>query len=257
MFSSCYRGVVGVIKPTRSAGSIEEMIRLLPEGVGVIPLFLNVRQQTESEFRAAFEQTEAKVRELATEFTVDLIHPEGAPLFMLQGWAGEQRIIQGWEREYGRPIFTSGSSCVEALRALEAKRMVGLTYIKGEINRRFARYFEDAGFDVLAMECVPEDQFQTAQQLTSAHVYYYAKQLFLRHPTADAIYLLGSGWRCMDAIAELEQDLGVPVVHPVPARVWAVQQRLRLHQPVLGYGQLLESLPSVPAPRRSRAASRR
>jgi hypothetical protein len=42
---ACYRGVVGVVKPTRSAGSIEEMIRLLPDGVGVIPLFLNVREQ--------------------------------------------------------------------------------------------------------------------------------------------------------------------------------------------------------------------
>jgi maleate isomerase len=242
MQSSCYRGVVGVVKPTRSAGSVEEMIRLLPAGVGVIPLFLNVREQTEGEFRAAFEQTEAKVRELATEFKVDLIHPEGAPLFMLQGWAGEQRILQAWEQEYGLPFFTSGSSCVESLRALGARKMIGLTYIKGEINQAFGRYFEEAGFDVLAMECVPEN-FESARQLTSAHVYYYAKQLFLQHPAAEAIYLLGSGWNITDVIEEMEQDLGVPVVHPVPARVWAVQQRLHLHQPVAGYGRLLATLP--------------
>ena len=35
----------------------------------------------------------------------------------------------------------------------------------------------------------------------------------------------------------------VPVVHPVPARVWAVQRRLHVHQPVIGYGRLLEELP--------------
>jgi hypothetical protein len=29
----------------------------------------------------------------------------------------------------------------------------------------------------------------------------------------------------------------------VPARVWAVQKRLRLNQPVDGYGQLLAMLP--------------
>jgi maleate isomerase len=243
MFSSCYRGVVGVVKPTRSAGSVEEMIRLLPDGVGVIPLFLNVREQTEGEFRAAFDQTEEKVRELATEFQVDLIHPEGAPLFMLQGWNGEQRILKGWEDEYGLPLFTSGSSCVEALRALGVARMVGLTYIKGDINQAFGRYFEEAGFDVLAMECVPEDEFETARQLTSAHVYYYAKQLLRRNPGAEGIYLLGSGWRCTDIIEEMEQDLGVPVVHPVPARVWAVQNRLHINQPVAGYGRLLEALP--------------
>jgi len=239
---SCYRGVVGVIKPTRSAGSIEEMIRLLPEGVGVIPLFLNVREQTEGEFRNAFDQTEAKVRELASEFNVNLIHPEGAPLFMLQGWAGEQRILKGWEDEYGLPFFTSGSSCVESLRALGIKRMVGMTYIKGEINDAFGRYFQDAGFDLLAMQCMPGD-FTSVRQITSADVYYYGKQLLLQHPEAQGIYLLGSGWSVLDIIEEMEQDLRVPVVHPVPARVWAIQQRLHIHQPVEGCGQLLASLP--------------
>jgi maleate cis-trans isomerase len=218
------------------------MIRLLPEGVGVIPLFLNVREQVESEFQAAFEQTEAKVHELATEFSVDLIHPEGAPLFMLQGWEGEQRILKGWEQEYGLPFFTSGSSCVESLRALGVKRMIGLTYIKGEINDKFGRYFQDAGFDVLTMECVP-GEFAMARQITSGDVYAYAKQALRQHPNAEGIYLLGSGWSVLDVIEEIEQDLRIPVVHPVPARVWAIQNRLRIHQPVAGYGRLLATLP--------------
>jgi maleate isomerase len=182
------------------------------------------------------------VRELATEFDVDLIHPEGAPLFMLQGWEGERRILSGWEQEYGKPFFTSGSSCLEALQALGSKHMLGMTYIKGDINQAFGRYFQDAGLDVLAMECVPED-FATPRQLTSAHVYFHAKQLFKRHPNADALYLLGSGWHVTDVIDEMEQDFGIPVVHPVPARVWAVEKRLRINQPVAGYGQLLEMLP--------------
>jgi maleate cis-trans isomerase len=60
---------------------------------------------------------------------------------------------------------------------------------------------------------------------------------------ADAIYMLGSGWRTLNIIAMLEQDLGVPVVHPVPARVWEIQKRLHVRQPVKGYGHLLEAFP--------------
>jgi hypothetical protein len=37
MFES-WRGIVGDIKPTHRPGSLEEFIRLLPEGIGVIPL---------------------------------------------------------------------------------------------------------------------------------------------------------------------------------------------------------------------------
>ena len=47
-------------------------------------------------------------------------------------------------------------------------------------------------------------------------------------------------------IRGLERDLGVPVVHPVPARVWEFQKRLRVHEPRAGYGRLLETLPPLP-----------
>jgi maleate cis-trans isomerase len=55
--------------------------------------------------------------------------------------------------------------------------------------------------------------------------------------------MLGSGWRTLDIIQTLEQDLQVPVVHPVTARVWEMQKRLNVRQPVLGYGTMLATLP--------------
>jgi maleate cis-trans isomerase len=55
--------------------------------------------------------------------------------------------------------------------------------------------------------------------------------------------MLGSGWRTLDIIKLLEQDLQVPVVHPVPARVWEMQKRLHVHEPRAGYGTLLETMP--------------
>ena len=54
--------------------------------------------------------------------------------------------------------------------------------------------------------------------------------------------MLGSGWRTLDIIHVIEEDLEVPVVHPVPARVWAVQKRLHVKQPVKGFGRLLEQM---------------
>ena len=55
--------------------------------------------------------------------------------------------------------------------------------------------------------------------------------------------LLGSGWRVLEIIDTLEEDLGVPVIHPVPARCWEIQRRLTINQPVKGYGRLLAELP--------------
>jgi maleate isomerase len=222
-------------------GSLEDFIRLLPDGVGVIPLFLNISEGSETEFRAVLSACEAKVAELAA-VGVDLIHPEGAPPFMVQGYAGEEKITREWEQRFGVPVITAPQSQVEALRTMDIQRFVGVTYFAGAINDIFSSYFRDAGFEVLGMEGI-DVPFNDVQRLSSQEVYAHTKRAYLKHEAADGIYMLGSGWRLLDIVETLEQDLGVPVIHPIPARVWAVQKRLHIRQPVPGYGLLLETLP--------------
>lgn len=241
MVFTSWRGVVGVVKPTHRPGSLEEFIRLLPEGIGVVPVYLNFTRGTEEEFRAALNAVHGKVEELAKE-GVDLIHPEGAPPFMAQGFKGEEKIVKEWEAEFKIPMVTAGQTQVEALRALGVKKFVGVTYFVGGINDMFTRYFQEAGFEVLAMEGMKVD-FADVGRLASTEIYAHTRRAFLRHPEADGIYMLGTGWRCLDIIHLLEEDLQVPVVHAVPARVWAVQKRLHVRQPVKGFGRLLADMP--------------
>jgi len=236
-----WRGTVGLIKPTLRPGGLEEFIRLLPDGIGVLPLFLNIRQGTREEFEGVLDAFEAKVAELA-EAQVDLIHPEGAPPFMVHGRRGEQAIVDRWQERYRVPIVTAGMTQVEALSALQIDRVVGVTYFAGAINDTFAQYFTDAGLQVLAMDGI-DVPFTQVGRLSSREVYAHTRQAFLKHERVDGIYMLGSGWRVLDIIELLEQDLGVPVVHAIPARVWAIQQRLHVRQPVHGFGRLLAELP--------------
>ncbi len=236
-----WRGTVGLIKPTLRPGSLEELIRLLPEGIGVIPLFVGIKRGTEDEFREVMAAYETKIAELA-EAEVDLIHPEGGPPFMVHGYQGEQAILKQWEAKHGIPVITSGTTQVEALKALNVRRFVGVTYFTGTINDTFTRYFTQAGFDVADMAGISVP-FQDVGKLSSQEVYAHTKRAFLGSPKAEGIYMLGSGWRTLDIIDLLEQDLGVPVVHPVTARCWAIQKRLSVRQRQKGYGCLLEKMP--------------
>ena len=241
MAYTSWRGVVGCIKPTLRPGGIEELIRILPDGVCLLPLFLDIRKGTVDEFKRAINPYEPLLARLA-EAKVDLLHPEGAPPFMLLGYEGECAAIARWEDKYNLPVFTSGSNHVRAMRALGVKSFVGATYFNGPINDVFARYFVEAGFDVLGMEGL-DVPFQDVGQLSPYEVYAHVKRAFLRQPKAEAIYLLGSGWRVMEMIEELEQDCGVPVIHPIPARAWEIQRRLCIRQRVTGYVQLLADMP--------------
>ena len=243
MTFTSWRGVVGNIKPTMRPGSIEELCRILPEGVGIIPLFLDIRKGERRELTNVIPQYEPLIATLA-EHGVDVVHPEGAPPFMVLGYEGEAELIRKWEKAYRVPVFTSGTNHIRALHALNVKRLVGASYFRGEINQTFGRYFSDAGFDVVAMEGIDVD-FQDVGLLSQEVVYLHVKKLFLKHrKEAEGVYLLGSGWRIMGILDMLERDLGVPVVHPVPARCWEIQKRLSIRHPVQGYGRLLaEMLP--------------
>ena len=168
MFDS-WRGVVGDIKPTYRPGSLEDFIRLLPEGIGVIPLTVGIRSGTEQEFRDVLEDYTQKAAQLA-ELGADLIHIGGAPPMMVHGFHGEDKIVKDLEAKIGVPVSTSGKSQIEAMHALRVSNFVGVTYFNDNLNQIFTRYFSEAGIDVKAMEGI-EVAFKDVGKLSGEEIY--------------------------------------------------------------------------------------
>jgi maleate isomerase len=242
--SACWRGTVGLIKPNFRPGSTEDLIRLLPKGVGVIPVHLDMRQGTRQQFESSIPEYERYAAFLA-ELGADLIHPAGAPPFFLLGYEGEVRLLDSWERKYGVPVFTNGTTQVNALKAFGAKRMLGFSYFRGEMNKTFGDYFRQAGFDVADMQGYDVD-FDKVQTLGSHAVYSWIKHHFRQHRGIEAIYMLGPAWDTLDIIDLIERDMGVPVVHHLPAQSWEIQRRLLVNEPMQGVGRLLGEMPQLP-----------
>ncbi|NIJ09234.1 maleate isomerase [Sphingomonas vulcanisoli] len=235
--------IVGLIMPTTRPDTINELIPILPRGVGIIPVYLQFRQGTADEFREGFGEYERQIGILA-DHDCDIIHPLGAPPFMVQGLEKETALVGAWQQTYRTPIFTSGQNHVRALRALNVKAILGVTYFLGDINDIYSKYFEDAGFVVTGMQGLPGVDFAKVQEVPSSQIYDFIKASFEKAP-AEAIYILGSGWHTLDIVERLEQDLGVPVIHPQTARVWEIQKRLGIAEPREGYGSLMTKLPSI------------
>jgi len=174
-----------------------------------------------------------------------MIHPSGAPPFMMLGYEAEKALIRDWETRYKLPIFTSGSNAIAALRALNAKRLIGVTYTNPAFNAAYTTYFEDAGIDVLTMSSM-EIPFDRVQEVSLREVYRFIRDLFLAHPTGEAIYIQGPTFHMLDIIDDLEQDLGIPIVHHSPASCWEMMKRLHVNKPVRGFGKLIAEMPALP-----------
>ena len=61
MAFSSWRGIVGIIKPTMRPGGLEDLIRILPEGIGVLPLYNNIRRGDRAEFKQVMQDYDEKV----------------------------------------------------------------------------------------------------------------------------------------------------------------------------------------------------
>ena len=236
------RGTVGIVRPTQRTGGFEDLLRILPQGIRLISQALDVQRGAIDEFQSAIPAYEAKVAALA-KLGVDVINPSGAPPFMVLGYAKEQDLIRRWEDQYNTRVFTSGTSNIDAMRALKVTRILGATYFRGDINSIYGQYFIDAGFECLDMAGIDVD-FPKVPELPSSTVHDFIVNAFDRNRTAEAVYMLGPAWRTLDIIEKLERDLGVPVFQAVPVQCWDIQRHLDIREPVRGFGRLIAEMPA-------------
>lgn len=236
--------IVGTVRPTNrpEAGQEIDLEAKISAQIKFLTRTMNFTRGTEEEFRTSMPGYEAKAAELV-KMNAELVRPSGAPPFMLLGYKGEQEMISGWEKKYGVQMFTSGQNHVRALRALGIKKFVGASYFPENMNSIFARYFTEAGFQVLAMEGI-DAPFADVPRVSPEQIFEFIKAIAAKHKGAQGIYMLGSAWKTLDIIDRLERTTGLPVIHPGPARCWETQLRLGLRHPMSGYGRLLAEMPS-------------
>jgi maleate isomerase len=237
-----WRGTIGLISPRKTSESFYDLARIMPDGIGMIPATVNIDGRDADDYRAAIPAYERRIGELATE-DLNLIHPEGAPPFMLYGPKGERQLFDKWSKKFKMPVFSTGITQLAAMKALGIKTFFGVTSHKGKMAEVFSKYFVDAGFKVTAMER-PLPLSMAIADLSAEEIYSRTKEAFLAHRGgAQAIFAQGAAWRVIDVIEELEQDLGVPVLSPTAVRCWYIQKMLNVRQPIKGYGHLLAAMP--------------
>jgi len=237
--------IVGSVWPTNRTGVLgdKELDPKLPAEIKLVHLTMGFTQGTDAEFAASMPGYESKAGELAAQ-GADLIRVIGAPPFMLLGFAGERATTDAWTKKYGVPVYTSGQNHVRAFRTLGVQKLVGATYFPDHLNRIFGNYLKDAGFEVMGIEGI-DVPFADVPKVPATEIFEKMVAMFGKHKDADCLYMLGSAWKTLEIIDQLEEKLGVPVVHALPARCWETQMRLGLRKPIEGYGRLLAEMPEM------------
>jgi len=229
-----------MVRPTRRPGTLEELIRILPEGIGIVPLLLNFKAGSKEEFLNSIPLYERFASELA-EQGVDMIMLSGAPPFMLLGQEKEASLTKAWTKKFKTPVLTDPQMQVAALRAMKVKTFIGASYSALQ-NKIVLDYMTTAGFKALSMEPI-DVPFDQVAQISVETLYAHVKRLYRQHRNADGVYIQGGGWQTVRVVELLEQDLGIPVVHATICQAWQIHKHLDVRETKPGYGRLLSELP--------------
>lgn len=198
---------------------------------------LNVRAHTAEEFNKAIESLESGLSVFIAE-EVDVILLAGITLGTQLGFARERDILSTLSARLGVPINAALRANAEALRHFQANRIVIATAYREAINERVQSYYREAGFDVLGIKGLNVATPVEQDKLPEYSSYRAALGLVREFPEAEAVLIHGR-WSSVRYVAELEHDIGRPVVSSTAASLWWIIKTLGMKAGVEGFGRLL------------------
>jgi maleate isomerase len=146
----------------------------------------------------------------------------------------------------GLPSVASSPSVAQALRHYGANKISIATPYPDWNNHRLREYFTSLGFDVLNVEGDPRIADGHAQHMNDQDpldIADFAVGICLDQ--ADALFCSCSGWRSMEAAAEMERRTGKLVVTTNQATIWRTLNLIGIDKAKSGFGRLLAEMPPV------------
>ena len=229
------RAKLGFILMSTDLAAEADFNDMVPDGVAVHVTRLKTKDHTTRETLARHidHMAEAAAR-LQPDVKPDVIsyHCTSGSIVI-----GEERvfaeIVKG--APWAQPMCIV-TGVVDALQAVNAKRIVVGTPYLDEINTAEAEALAAKGFDVLDIQGLNLTTGLEFGRVTPAFWKEFA--CAIDRPDADAIFLSCGGIRALEVVPEIEAATGKPVITSNQANFWSCLRRAGVEDQLIGFGAL-------------------
>ena len=236
-----WRARIGFINPSMTGETmLQEFPMVAPPGVALVMTNLTIQHLVRDDIGKSLNLLKAAAAELARA-KVSVIVLGGSPPVTYGGVGFDKEIARQIAEVTSIPGTTSQTGAVEALRKLGVQKVAIASPFAEDQNLLLKKFLEDSGFRVVAVKGLAIPLIDIGRMTASAS-YQLAKEAFGEAPDAEGIYMPCAQMPTFRNIAPLERDLGIPVVTSFQGMLWHVFDKLGIHEPIHGYGRLLESL---------------
>jgi maleate isomerase len=239
-----WRGRIGLLVLSTNFTTEIEFHNAVPDGVSVHTARIMFKDTRDEKERIAFPfQMDLKdliraSKEVACIKPKVIVYACTAGGF-IKGIGYDQNIIKEVEAETGIRTLTTSTAVVNALKAMNIKKVaVATPYIK-ELNEKERVFLEESipGLKVTAIQGLGIVSAFEKGALEPKSAYIAGRNVDCSE--AESVFISCGAWRTFEIIESLERDTGKPIITSNQATLWAALKVLGISG-LSGYGQLLE-----------------
>lgn len=124
----------------------------------------------------------------------------------------------------GKPVVTTASAMIAALRHIGARRIVVVTPYLDAVNERLLAYLAQSGIGVLELASFKAETTDALAAITPEQIAALARETM--RPEADALFIACSQLPTRDIMPRLEREFGKPVWSSIKATAWHAERVL-------------------------------
>jgi maleate cis-trans isomerase len=234
------RARVGLIIPSGNRMTEAHFRHFAPPDLGFHPARLRVTRGYKLTLPDLLDAV-ARTAEILSDVGADLIGFHCNATSMEHGTDGDAKILEAITKATGIAAISTAQATVDALRAVNIRRLVLLTPYDQDTNDEERHHLEQLGFDVL------HDVFIGRQPGVRHYEHPPERWLELTRANlrsdADGYLMSCTNTTQIDVIEPLERELGKPVINSNQAMIWACLNRLTAKlgpvKPIAAFGRLM------------------
>ena len=230
------RARVGFIIPTSNRLVEPQMQKYMPNGV--VPHFTRIGM-TDAHKRP-LDQLLPRILDAASmlaEAKCDVTALQCTGTSMSGGVGSEHRVIREIEAKTGRHAISAASAVSAALQAFGARKIVFISEADEHLHDEKLRFLVEMGFDVLADKAAGLSG--SDEWCAMPPKYWFDQAIALRTDAAEAYFISCANIQSIDALADLEAELGRPVVTSNQASLWLALRKAGIADAIPALGKLL------------------